>query len=259
MPGCRDGLVTPRGDEFDESFSDFLHLTSQTRAPAGAEWRGSDARSRLATRSVPRGRAAARLAGDVQGVFRPRRWTNPRTARLSHARVYDMLMAGGSETLPNGDKKHNFFAEELFGIERPLQHLVDYFASAARRLEVRKRILLLMGPVGGGKSTIVTMLKRGPRRVQPGRGRRRLRHRRLPDARGAAPPPAGEHPQGGARAARPLHRGRSLPALPDWSWTRSTAAGSRTSRSAGSPSRRRSGSASGRSRRPIRSRRTSAS
>jgi len=86
---------------------------------------------------------------------------NPRIARLSHARVYDMLMAGGSETLANGDKKYAFFADELFGIERPLQHLVDYFASAARRLEVRKRILLLMGPVGGGKSTIVSMLKRG--------------------------------------------------------------------------------------------------
>ncbi|MFN8636857.1 MAG: LAGLIDADG family homing endonuclease [Chloroflexota bacterium] len=86
---------------------------------------------------------------------------NPRATRLSHARVYDMLMAGGVETLPNGDKKHGFFKDELFGIERPLQHLVDYFASAARRLEVRKRILLLMGPVGGGKSTIVSMLKRG--------------------------------------------------------------------------------------------------
>ena len=84
-----------------------------------------------------------------------------RTARLSHARVFDMLMAGGVTTLPNGDKQHGFFADELYGIERPLQHLVDYFASAARRLEVRKRILLLMGPVGGGKSTIVTMLKRG--------------------------------------------------------------------------------------------------
>ncbi|MGE3913320.1 MAG: protein prkA, partial [Chloroflexota bacterium] len=86
---------------------------------------------------------------------------NPSVARLSHARVYDMLMAGGVETLPNGDRRHNFFADELFGIERPLQHLVDYFASAARRLEVRKRILLLMGPVGGGKSTIVSLLKRG--------------------------------------------------------------------------------------------------
>ena len=44
---------------------------------------------------------------------------------------------------------------------KPLQQIVEYFDSAAQRLEVRKRILLLMGPVGGGKSTIVTLLKRG--------------------------------------------------------------------------------------------------
>jgi serine protein kinase len=86
---------------------------------------------------------------------------NPRIARLSHARVFDMLMAGGVTTLPDGDRSYGFFADELYGIDKPLQHLVDYFASAARRLEVRKRILLLMGPVGGGKSTIVAMLKRG--------------------------------------------------------------------------------------------------
>jgi serine protein kinase len=86
---------------------------------------------------------------------------NPRVARLSHARVYDMLVASGVETLSSGERRYGFFSDELFGIERPLQHLVDYFASAARRLEVRKRILLLMGPVGGGKSTIVSMLKRG--------------------------------------------------------------------------------------------------
>jgi len=94
---------------------------------------------------------------------------NPSIARLSHARVYDMLMAGGATPLPsgatpsgtNGAKSYDFFADELFGMEKPLQQLVDYFASAARRMEVRKRILLLMGPVGGGKSTMVTLLKRG--------------------------------------------------------------------------------------------------
>src|SRR5919197_4209565 len=85
----------------------------------------------------------------------------PQLARLSHARVYDMITSLGCETKPNGDTTYNFFSEELFGIEKPLQQLVDYFASAASRLEVRKRILLLMGPVGGGKSSIVTLLKRG--------------------------------------------------------------------------------------------------
>ncbi len=56
---------------------------------------------------------------------------------------------------------YNFFSQEIFGIEKPLQQIVDYFHSAAQRLEVRKRILLLMGPVGGGKSSIVYLIKRG--------------------------------------------------------------------------------------------------
>jgi serine protein kinase len=51
--------------------------------------------------------------------------------------------------------------DDIFGLEKPLQQIVEYFHSAAQRLEVRKRILLLMGPVGGGKSTIVYLLKRG--------------------------------------------------------------------------------------------------
>src|SRR5947207_15254676 len=85
----------------------------------------------------------------------------PKIARLSHARVYDMLVSAGVETNRLGEKSFTFFADELFGIDHPLQQLVEYFASAARRLEVRKRILLLMGPVGGGKSTIVSLLKRG--------------------------------------------------------------------------------------------------
>ena len=85
----------------------------------------------------------------------------PELARLSHARVYDVIQASGCEARPNGDRAYRFFSDELFGIEKPLQQLVDYFASAASRLEVRKRILLLMGPVGGGKSSIVTLLKRG--------------------------------------------------------------------------------------------------
>src|SRR5215213_6957066 len=87
---------------------------------------------------------------------------NPKIARLSHARIFDMIMAGGVEQRGENEAPHyDFFASELFGLDHSLRQVVEYFSSAAQRLEVRKRILLLMGPVGGGKSTIVSMLKRG--------------------------------------------------------------------------------------------------
>jgi serine protein kinase len=87
---------------------------------------------------------------------------NPKMGRLSHARIFDMIMAAGVEQRGDNEPPHyEFFAPELFGVDQPLRQVVEYFSSAAQRLEVRKRILLLMGPVGGGKSTIVSMLKRG--------------------------------------------------------------------------------------------------
>ena len=90
---------------------------------------------------------------------------NPRLAQLSHARVNEMIHFAGVEKINEGSRdelaKYNFFADDLYGIEESIARIVEYFKSAAQRLEVRKRILLLMGPVGGGKSTIVTLIKRG--------------------------------------------------------------------------------------------------
>lgn len=87
---------------------------------------------------------------------------NPALTRLAHGRIYDMITAAGVERRGEYEPPlYRFFSDELFGLEKPLQSVVEYFSSAAQRLEVRKRILLLMGPVGGGKSTIVSMLKRG--------------------------------------------------------------------------------------------------
>jgi serine protein kinase len=85
----------------------------------------------------------------------------PTVAQLSHERIYNMMMAAGTETSRSGEPRYNFFSQEIFGLDKSLQQIVEYFHSAAQRLEVRKRILLLMGPVGGGKSTIVYLLKRG--------------------------------------------------------------------------------------------------
>jgi serine protein kinase len=86
---------------------------------------------------------------------------NPAVAQLAHARVHSMITEAGIETDERGQTRYHFFDNEIYGIERSVQQIVEYFRSASQRLEVRKRILLLMGPVGGGKSTIVSLLKRG--------------------------------------------------------------------------------------------------
>ncbi|MTH53489.1 protein prkA [Bacillus mangrovi] len=87
--------------------------------------------------------------------------TRPYVAQSAHSRVYNMIKDFGIEE-ENGVKKYKFFDQQLFGLEEALERLVEeYFHPAAKRLDVRKRILLLMGPVSGGKSTLVTMLKRG--------------------------------------------------------------------------------------------------
>ncbi|MGM0837898.1 MAG: PrkA family serine protein kinase [Bacillota bacterium] len=85
----------------------------------------------------------------------------PWVAQSAHSRVYNMIKDAGVEEV-NGQRKYNFFSSALFGLEEALERLVEeYFHPAAKRLDVRKRILLLMGPVSGGKSTLVTILKRG--------------------------------------------------------------------------------------------------
>ncbi|MGJ9457758.1 PrkA family serine protein kinase [Oceanobacillus sp. CF4.6] len=85
----------------------------------------------------------------------------PEVAQTAHSRVYNMIKDSGVAER-DGQKMFQFFGEGIFGLETAIERLVEeYFHPAAKRLDVRKRILLLMGPVSGGKSTIVSMLKRG--------------------------------------------------------------------------------------------------
>ncbi len=86
---------------------------------------------------------------------------NTKVTRLAHARIYNMIAGAGVEEV-NGIRRYKFFEQEIFGLDDTLQRLVEeYFHPAAKRLDVRKRILMLMGPVSGGKSSIVNLLKRG--------------------------------------------------------------------------------------------------
>src|SRR6202789_1790792 len=47
----------------------------------------------------------------------------------------------------------------FFGMEDTIQRVVSYFQHAAQGLEERKQVLYLLGPVGGGKSSLAERLK----------------------------------------------------------------------------------------------------
>lgn len=49
--------------------------------------------------------------------------------------------------------------KDFFGMEEPIERLVGYFRHAAQGLEERKQVLYLLGPVGGGKSSLAERLK----------------------------------------------------------------------------------------------------
>ncbi len=49
--------------------------------------------------------------------------------------------------------------KEFYGMEETIEKIVSFFMHAAQGLEERKQILYLLGPVGGGKSSIAEKLK----------------------------------------------------------------------------------------------------
>jgi serine protein kinase len=117
------------------------------------------------------------------GQFREQHWEGsftdyldlvldqPAVARNAFQRVYDMILSYGVESTTQFKQevtKYKFFsdpvdhgADAIYGLERPLMQLVDFFKSAAQGYGTEKRILLLHGPVGSSKSTMARLLKKG--------------------------------------------------------------------------------------------------
>ena len=96
---------------------------------------------------------------------------NPSVARNAFQRVYDMVLSYGAEHFTQFKQeliRYHFFsdpidsgADAIFGLEKALMQLVDFFKSAAQGYGTERRILLLHGPVGSSKSTIARLLKKG--------------------------------------------------------------------------------------------------
>lgn len=96
---------------------------------------------------------------------------NPEITRTAFQRMYEMIVSYGTEEYTRNRETlihYKFFddpfedgKDAVFGLDKPLMELVRIFQSAARGYGTERRVLLLHGPVGTAKSTIVRLLKKG--------------------------------------------------------------------------------------------------
>ena len=152
--------------------------TAEANLPVGAQETPSGSPSTPGRDIV---QTIARLQ-DLRG-FRDQHWEgsfedyleivrqSPKVTRTAFQRMYDMILAHGTREYYEYKKKivhYDFFDDKehggtdaVFGLDVPLMKLVNVFKSAAQRYGTEKRVLLLHGPVGSAKSTIVRRMKRG--------------------------------------------------------------------------------------------------
>lgn len=107
---------------------------------------------------------AQRWEGSFNDYLRDIVASNPaRAARSSHQYIWDMICWRGLEVQKQADAptRYKLFEDELFGIDQALERVANYFKAASEGSEVGRRLLLLLGPPSGGKSSLVTLLKRG--------------------------------------------------------------------------------------------------
>ena len=93
-------------------------------------------------------------------------------SELAHKRLYKSITKYGitkmseenarCNNLFNGAeiKTYDYFQSKFFGMERSLFKIMRYLHSAAMRGEESRQVLLLLGPVGAGKSALVEHIKR---------------------------------------------------------------------------------------------------
>ena len=102
---------------------------------------------------------------------------DPKVARSAFQRLYDMIVSHGQDEYTHHRETllhYHFFddpfdngSDAIYGIDKPLMDLVQVFRSAAHRYGTERRVILLHGPVGTAKSTIVRLLKKGHRGLFP--------------------------------------------------------------------------------------------
>ena len=97
---------------------------------------------------------------------------NPDIVMSSHKRLYKALVESGVNKMSDSDPRkrkifdgdnvriYNYFKDEFFGNERVIEKVMRFLKSASLKGEESRQVLLLMGPVGAGKSALTEHIKR---------------------------------------------------------------------------------------------------
>ena len=94
-------------------------------------------------------------------------YDRPRLARTAYQYLYDMIVSKGSRKIERYRKtyiRYKFFDSAdmpIFGLDETLHQIVQFFKGAAGGYGPDRRVLLLHGPVGSSKSTILRCIKKG--------------------------------------------------------------------------------------------------
>lgn len=98
--------------------------------------------------------------------------SNPAIVKLAAKRLVDAIESYGVDTLSdsdprcrklfNGDKlkTYKYFHDDFYGHERVIAKIMRFLKSAALKGEESRQVLLLMGPVGSGKSALADAVKK---------------------------------------------------------------------------------------------------
>lgn len=97
---------------------------------------------------------------------------DPTVVKSAHKRLHDAIEEHGSYVMPDSDSRkfkifdgenikiHKYFDGEFFGMETVIEKVMSFLSSAAHKGEESRQVLLLMGPVGAGKSALTEHIKK---------------------------------------------------------------------------------------------------
>jgi len=93
---------------------------------------------------------------------------DPDIANFASGRIYNAIMKFGTRPVDDALKtagyedlvEYKYFDEKMYGTREAIHDLMKFMKASARRTETGKRILIMVGPVSSGKSTIAALIKR---------------------------------------------------------------------------------------------------